>query len=211
MHVLLTDRLSCPRCGPEFGLILLAERMDDRRVLAGRMGCPNCRDRFPVSRGFGDLRAPPRAELSEAGGLPAAEPEATERLQALLAVAEGPGNLVLAGPVAAHAAGLADRVPELEVVAVSPALRDDPERAGVSRLVSRPGLPFFSGTFRGAALSGDASDALLEEAARVLAPGARLVVFDAPPDARARAEAGGLRVLLDDPSERVVVGARENR
>ena len=24
MHLFLTDRLSCPRCGPEFGLILLA-------------------------------------------------------------------------------------------------------------------------------------------------------------------------------------------
>ena len=27
-------RLTCPRCGPAFGLILLAERVDARRVVA---------------------------------------------------------------------------------------------------------------------------------------------------------------------------------
>ena len=30
MQLLLTDRLSCPRCGPGFGLILLADRLADR-------------------------------------------------------------------------------------------------------------------------------------------------------------------------------------
>ena len=57
MHLLLTDRLTCPRCGPSFGLILLADRMNDRRVVDGVLGCPNCRDGFPVRDGFGDLRA----------------------------------------------------------------------------------------------------------------------------------------------------------
>ncbi|MBW3533907.1 MAG: hypothetical protein KY453_01605 [Gemmatimonadetes bacterium] len=121
MNVLLTDRLSCPRCGPEFGLILLAERTEKRRVLEGRMGCPNCRDRFPVSRGFGDLRAPPRSALPPVESLDAPPAEATERLRALLGVAEGPGNLALVGPVVAHAAGLAQRTPETEVVAVDAA------------------------------------------------------------------------------------------
>lgn len=211
MHVLLTDRLSCPRCGPDFGLILLAESTRERRVLEGRMGCPNCRDRFPVHDGFGDLRAPPRSELTADAPPDPPDAEATERLRALLGVAEGPGNLALVGDLAIHADGLAERTPEVEVVAVSPALQGLPERPGVSRVVARPGLPFFSRTFRGVALAADAVDAFLAEAARVAAPGARVVVLDAPEATRERLESAGLRVLLDDPSERVVVGVRETR
>ena len=64
MHLLLTDRLTCPRCGPEFGLVLLADRLEDRRVLEGALGCPNCRDRYPVRDGFGDLRPPPRTDIA---------------------------------------------------------------------------------------------------------------------------------------------------
>ena len=43
MHILLTDTLTCPRCGPDFGLILLAERIEGRRVMDGHLGCANCR------------------------------------------------------------------------------------------------------------------------------------------------------------------------
>ena len=62
MNVDLIDHLVCPRCGPPNGLLLLAHEVRDRRVLEGEFGCPNCRDRFPVSGGFGDLRPPPRGE-----------------------------------------------------------------------------------------------------------------------------------------------------
>lgn len=51
MHLLLTDILSCPRCGPEFGLILLADRIEARRVLAGILGCANCRSKYPIREG----------------------------------------------------------------------------------------------------------------------------------------------------------------
>ena len=60
MNVVLTDHLVCPRCGPPFGLVLLARDVRDRRVRQGEFGCPNCRDRFPVEGGFADLRPPPR-------------------------------------------------------------------------------------------------------------------------------------------------------
>lgn len=60
MNVVLTDHLVCPRCGPPFGLVLLAHEVRDRRIKRGDFGCANCRDRFPVEDGFGDLRPPPR-------------------------------------------------------------------------------------------------------------------------------------------------------
>lgn len=60
MNAVLVDHLVCPRCGPPNGLVLLAHDVRDRRVHEGEFGCPNCRDRFPVEGGFGDLRPPPR-------------------------------------------------------------------------------------------------------------------------------------------------------
>ena len=77
MQLLLTDRLACPRCGPGFGLVLLADRMVDRRVHEGTLGCPNCRDSFTVHAGFADLRAPPRGALQPglAGPDPARTPD----------------------------------------------------------------------------------------------------------------------------------------
>jgi hypothetical protein len=199
VHLLLVDRLICPRCGPPFGLVLLADRVVERRVLGGWLGCPNCRDRFPVTEGFGDLRAPPRKELSAVeSSVEQPTAEATLVLAALLAVAEGPGHVALIGPVAGHARALASLIPELEVAAVTPALRDEAEEAGVSRMVSGPGLPFHSGSLRAVALSGEGSEALLEEAARAVVPSGRVVLSGASPSAPEKARASGLHVLLHD-------------
>ncbi len=72
MHILLTDVLSCPRCGPAHGLILLADRIAERRVLEGILGCPNCRARYAIAGGFADLRRP----IDEAAAQDAAAAEA---------------------------------------------------------------------------------------------------------------------------------------
>jgi uncharacterized protein YbaR (Trm112 family) len=197
VHLLLVDRLICPRCGPAFGLVLLADRVAERRVLSGSLGCPNCRDRFPVRNGFGDLRAPPRKELAAPTGLPV-EPaaEETTRLAALLGVAEGPAHVALVGPIALHASALSSLVPELEVAAVTAALRSEAEKVGVSRMVSAPRLAFQSSSMRGIALSGEDAEGLLEEGARVVAPSGRVVLYGAGEGSGARAAEVGLRVLL---------------
>jgi uncharacterized protein YbaR (Trm112 family) len=219
MHLLLTDRLSCPRCGPEFGLILLAHEVRDRRILSGDFGCANCRETYPVEDGFGDLRAPPRAPLAELleekgvsspdppGGSPSGRgDEEALRLAALMGVTQGPGTLLLEGPAASHAGAVAGRVGGVEVVALSPALRWDPEAEGVSRMVAGPGLPFFSASLRAVLLSGRAEDRTLDESARVLIPGGRVVVLDAPPGTGGRLEGAGIRIVLEQ--EGVLVGER---
>lgn len=157
MHLRLTDRLTCPRCGPRFGLILLADRVSDQHVLEGRLGCSNCRDTFPVHEGFGDLRAPPRGALGpgRAGGPGAVDPGEGERVTALLGVPEGPGTLALVGAVARHAEQVAAGVEGVEVVAVDPDLAGWPEAPHVSRMTARPGLPFFDRTLRGVAVDGE--------------------------------------------------------
>jgi len=219
MHLFLTDRLSCPRCGPGFGLILLARDVRERRVLQGDLGCPNCRETYPVEDGFGDLRSPPRKPFSEGGsreeeramgedgeGAGAGSHEAAVRMAALLGVTEGPGTLLVKGPAASLAGGLAALVGGVEVVAMDPSLRFSAEEEGVSRMVARPGLPFFSGSLRGVLLSGAMEDHDIREAVRVLVPRGRVAVMGAPPEARSRLEEEGTRILLHE--EGVVVGER---
>lgn len=208
MHLLLTDRLLCPRCGPGFGLILLAREIRDRRVLEGTLGCSNCRDQYPIREGVGDLREAPRSTLdlpSEADGpRPEVEGPAALRLAALLGVTEGPGTLLLEGASARHAKGVADLIGKVEVVAMSREVTGREEEEGVSRLVAGSRYPFFSGSFRGVALGRADAARDLAEAVRVAAPGGRVVVLEAGhvggPDLREL----GLTVVLEEDG--VLVG-----
>lgn len=201
MHLLLTDRLTCPRCGPSFGLILLADRMVDRRVHDGTLGCPNCRDSFSVSGGFADLRAPPRGDLG--AGRAGADPRrgagagdaSVERIVALLGIHRGPGTVVLVGRPARFAHAVAAAVDDLQAVAVDPDTRRWSEAPSVSRMASAPGLPFFSRMLRGAVVDGGLGPSFIFEGARVVAPRSRVVVLDAPDDASSVLEEAGLDVL----------------
>lgn len=213
MHLLLTDRLTCPRCGPTFGLILLADRMTDRRVHEGTLGCPNCRDTFSVDSGFADLRAPPRGPLpkgragadpraagegaeSSGAGLSDGDPRgASERLVALLGIHRGPGTVAFTGSAARHAATVARLVDDLDAVAVDADTVGWSEAPGVSRIVASPGLPFYSGTLRGAVVDAEAGPGLVFEGARVVAPRSRVVVVRAAHDTVEVLEEAGLEVM----------------
>lgn len=198
MHVALTDILTCPRCGPRFGLVLLAHETRERRVLHGWLGCPNCRDRWLVHSGFGEFRTPlggdppPPAEPMD---LAAADPQEAVRIAALLGVTEGHGHILIAGPAAVHAEGVARLIEDLEVIALNPQLAALPESSGVNRMASAATLPFHDAKLRGAWLSGETAQSLLDEGMRVLAPPGRIVLEPAPHDAEERLSAEGLRVL----------------
>ncbi len=208
MHFLLTDRLTCPRCGPEFGLILLAHELEDRRVREGVLGCPNCRDQFQIRAGFGDLRAPPRRELEVGlagafGGHDAAE---AQRIAALIGVTRGPGTVALVGGVAGHGPAISLLTEDLLIVGVDSDLSSWPDDPSWSRIVARPGLPFFSRTLRGVALDGRLDRRWIDEAARVVAPMSRLVVTDAADETSAWLEDAGLKVMAAE--EKTVVATR---
>ncbi|HVG45212.1 MAG TPA: Trm112 family protein [Longimicrobium sp.] len=200
MHILLTDILSCPRCGPEFGLVLLADRVEERRVLEGRLGCPNCREQYPVRGGMLDARlsaAPPVETGGSADADTVDNAGAAVRLAALLGLADARGTVLVAGPGAALAAEVAALVPELEVVALAAEPVEGEEQPGVSRIAAGAGLPFRARTLRGVALTGGADPALLAEAVRVLQPGARLVVERAPAGAAELLSGLGAQVMLE--------------
>jgi len=210
VHLLLTDRLTCPRCGPTFGLILLASRIGDRVVSEGRLGCPNCRDAFPIEGGFVDLREPPRGELREGlAGDPearAGDAEQAERLVALLGIVVGPGTVALVGEPARHASALTATAEEIHVVGIDPDLRRWAEAPRVSRVVAEPGLPFFSATLRAVAVDGRLGSGWLQEAARSVARGGRVVVTHADEGTEDALRAAGLTVLAADAG--TVVAAR---
>jgi uncharacterized protein YbaR (Trm112 family) len=207
MYILTTDVLSCPRCGPEFGLILLAERTESRRVLEGVVACANCRERYPIRGGFADLRvAGASGAAAEGGREPAGEADARAfRLLALLGITEGPALALLVGRAAELAPRLAARVEHLEVIAADAALASEPERPGVTRIAVGRRLPFYDRSLRGVVLSDGAPDTLLVEGARVLAPLGRLVLEGAPAGARARVEELGLKPLAEEGGVLVAV------
>lgn len=211
MQLLLTDRLTCPRCGPTFGLILRADRLAERRVHDGVLGCPNCRDQYRISGGFADLRPPPRGALApgRAGPDPSASGGASEddaRVVALLGIVGGPGTVALVGVAARHARAVAEAGPELLVVALDADAEGWADAPGVSRAVTGAALPFYSGTLRGVVVDGGLGPAVVTDAARAVAPRARVVVTRATQEAAEALRASGLRVLASDAE--TIVAAR---
>jgi len=200
VHLLLTDHLCCPRCGPDFGLILRADRIESRVVLDGVLGCPNCRDSFSIAHGFADLRAPPRGELDAGlvGGPAEPRREEVERLVALLGVVGGPGAVVLVGHPARLSSGVAGALPESQVVGVDPDLRLWAEAVGVSRLAAAPGLPLRTASARAIAIDGRLDVSWLTEAFRVALPRSRLVVTHAGDETASRLRDAGLVVLAEE-------------
>ncbi|HEX2166820.1 MAG TPA: Trm112 family protein, partial [Longimicrobiales bacterium] len=191
MHILLTDILTCPRCGPAFGLILLADRAEERRVLEGVLGCSNCREKYPVRDGVVDFGVTPEAVA------PADDPVAAERLAAIMGVAEGPAFLLLVGPATGHAAAIAGMIAEVEVLTIG-ALANGDERPGINRIYAgAPQLPIASGKVAAVALTGDGVGALLDEAARVVSPLGRLVLDPVPADAAERLKRHGMRIAAE--------------
>jgi uncharacterized protein YbaR (Trm112 family) len=209
--IVLTDVLCCPRCGPEFGLIVLADRLEQRRILAGRLGCPNCREAFAIRGGVADLRFPSVAVEAREEPVPASPAGVEEeevgalRIAALLGLTSGPGLVVLLGEPALVAGAVARLVPEISVAAAGLHVSELAEQGAVSRLLITDRLPFRTGSVRGVAV-GRGSSTSLAEAMRVVARGGRIVVEGAPNEPIEPLRAAGFEVLLEQDG--VVVAMR---
>lgn len=204
MHIILTDILICPRCGPEFGLVVLADEMTDRRIESGQLGCSNCRTFYPVQHGVPDLTG--GSEAVEAAPRAAEDvEEAAYRAGALLGVGGGPSNLFLGGHDVAVAHRLAQILPDTLVVATA---AEHGAQGPASLLRHGAMLPFRDRSLRGVALAGKAADRLLEEGLRTLLPAARLVLDPAPADALERLETAGAELLLNEESVMVACPGR---
>ena len=205
MHVLVADRLTCSRCGPEFGLILRADQTHDRRVTEGVLGCPNCRDQYPITDGFGDLRAPPRSELPKglAGDPVIRTQDESEYLLPLLGITRGPATVLLIGGPTELGPGLAALLDDIHVVGADADLARWPTDPSWSRIVSYPGIPLFSRSLRGVVIDGRLDRHWFEEAARVITPMSRVVVVNAVTTTSKWLQAARLSIMANE-SGRVV-------
>lgn len=202
MQIVLTDVLTCPRCGPDFGLVVLADRLAERRVVQGSLGCANCREMYPIDQGLADLRFPPgpRPDPRTVDVTAEAEersPEEALRLAALLGVTGGPGLILLVGSSTRLAAELVGIVPDIGIVAAGPDMAGREDVPGINRIQVESGLPLRSRSVRGVAVAVPDPEAYLAEAVRVLLPGGRIVIEPAPAETGDRLRAMSLNVLLE--------------
>lgn len=193
MYITVTDILTCPRCGPDWGLIVLADRLEARQVVEGRLGCANCRGEYPIQGGTADLRL---AEGGDAGAGPVEDDaERAFRTAALLGVGEHPGRVVVAGAAPAFVRRVAELLPNASVIGASRA-RPDPAEGPMDWIVYRDALPVRTGSLRALAVVGGAGPGELAEAARALAPHARLVLDPATEEELQELSENGFQTLL---------------
>ena len=204
MHIVLTDLLACPFCGEAHGLIVRADRIAERHVLEGALGCPDCRRLFPIRNGIAHFIDADSAPDPGPGQGPAADGEEPIRIAALLGLDRARGFVLLTGPAACHAVAVARLAEGAEIVAANlEGGADAPDP--VSRIWIGSTLPFGPALLRGIWLAGPYADSLLEAAARALHPTGRLVLEPAPADAESRLPPG-FRVIAR--RDRTLVCAR---
>ncbi len=211
MHILLTDILTCPRCGPEFGLIVLADRIEDRQVREGQLGCANCRLTYAIERGAGDLRVDGGDTLPLEGGSTSDDHDRTFRAAALLGQASANASLLVVEQDGRRAGEVAGIFPDAHVIGITLGRppEEQPTAGYLSRVRGGRRLPFRDQSVRGAAVFGNPSTELMEEIGRVLMKGARMVVDEATDATAATIQELGLELLLNQ--DRVVVAVSSGR
>jgi uncharacterized protein YbaR (Trm112 family) len=167
MFIELTDHLRCPADHEESYLVLLPDRMEDRSVREGRLGCPVCGRTYALVEGVldlgGEVPQPPPATLLE-----------PEPLTALVGLSGPGGYLVLVGTPAARWREVAELNPGVGLVAVNPG-PDVADAPGIS--VLRGGsLPLKSRSMRGVVLGSPygSDPRWVADGARAVLPGLRV-------------------------------------
>lgn len=193
MHIDLIELFRCPRPHEESWLVASFDRMSERHVVEGRLGCPVCRAEFPIERGVlrfdrmkeaaGGPAAPDGAPVASMAGADSTRPDGAGedeslRLAALLGLMDAGGVVILSGSWGRYAARIAPMTEDIHLVLHDP---DTPPVAGdsgrVSAIISPGRLPVAAGSLRGVALDSVAAGlALMEGAVRALRPKGRLVV-----------------------------------
>jgi uncharacterized protein YbaR (Trm112 family) len=165
MHIALVDVLRCPNVHEESWLVASIERMDDREIIEGALGCPICEAEYPVRSGTVHISAADRAEAT------AVDEETAVRIAALLDLTDARNVALLHGRWASQAT-LIQSVSPARLMALNGASETDDVR-GLSGVVSAT-APFASGALHGAVLDDHATPELAASVARALKAGGRL-------------------------------------
>lgn len=213
MHILVTDVVTCPRCGPDFGLIVLADRIEDRHVLEGWLGCANCREQYRVRGGVADLRwgdaaaEEPESEQGTPGGQPD-EADRALRIAALLGITGAASPVVMVTPDAALVAAVQAHLPDTGVIGLSTGTPGRGGGVGMGWLLASGAIPVRSRSLGGVVLASPTPAALIADALRSLSRGARLVIDPAPEGTAATLVDEGAEVLLEQDQVAVAFDPR---
>ncbi len=216
MHIEMIDTLRCPSTHEDSWLVGAFDRLVDREVIAGRLGCPVCGATYEISNGVvdfdGDDESRSDPHRRDAGRISAVGADDAIRLAAMLDLASPGGLVVLEGAWSAAGEMLASFIDARLLVMNPPPSHS--ERSPLSALRSRHTIPVAAGSCRGIALyCGGHAEVLARTAVDALRPGGRLVApadTPMPMDARelARDDRWWVAERSSPPPALVTLGVR---
>jgi hypothetical protein len=168
MFIELTEYLRCAGGHGDEYLVLTPDKMVERTVVFGTLGCPICKREFRIENKvaiFGEAESVPASTID----LPAGNVHALLNLS-------GPGGYVaLVGSGATLAPSLSDLFEDVHLIGVNAPASVTPTDA--MSLVTGELVPLRSQVARGVVLGAEQKTAQIEDAARVLLKGLRMVVL----------------------------------
>lgn len=168
MFIETIDLLRCPSEHEETWLVAAFTRMEGRFVTDGTLGCPICNASFPIEKGIADFRSE-RITPARKTSMPA-DPEEAMRVAAFLNLVRQGATVVLDGEEARHAVDVAN-ITRCRVIALNPAL-DIPDTELTSTILCDSRVPLATASLDGI---GATNQAVVDDSARILKPGGRLV------------------------------------
>lgn len=184
MFIELLDLLRCPRPHDDTWLVASFQKVNNRFVESGTLGCPICAAQYPIADGVADFTAgiaSPSCDDQRAGASHVREELAT-RAGAFLDATE-PGATIVLGGVWAYAAPALAEMSQVRVIALNPP-RDLSEAASVGLVRVAAEIPLAAESCRGAAVDAWFNARIVAAAVRVVRQGGRVVGPAAlpPPD-----------------------------
>ena len=178
MFIEVVDAFRCPRPHELQWLVASADRLEDRDILTGELGCPVCGARYPIVDGIADFRsAGARTPVPVApAAMPSERSDRAIRAAALLGLTEPGGVVVLAGGWGDAAHDVSALIDGIHVLAVDP-LGAVSSGFGVSVARAPDILPMRPESIRAIALDDAHADpSFLESSVAALRPSGRLLV-----------------------------------
>lgn len=213
MRLDLTEVLTCPDCGPEFGLIAFVDRLEEGYVVSGRLDCPQCEARHVIHGRVLTLASTPvvastgRESSPEDANAPVDASAQSDLAVALLGTPPPAGPVLVAG----CAPGVADRVAAATGAAVVEYRTTRRPRPATGRCsvvealsIGAARLPIRTGSLAAVVL-GEIATVGAREASRVLREAGRAVRLAPASGTAPWTEAPGLDVLAADPRALVAV------
>ncbi|MDP1857736.1 MAG: hypothetical protein Q8K82_03650 [Gemmatimonadaceae bacterium] len=206
MFIELVDSLRCPRVHEDTWLVASVTCFDGRFIVEGSLGCPVCRQQYPVQRGVVDFTdhagesrgargsaphsdpgcARPADLGADAGAAPRAQPlsppldDLVMRAAALLGLDDAGGVVLLGGRCGELAAAL-EALSPARALLLNPG-PGVPLGAGFSAIRTDGAVPLAVGSVRGALVDETSSRReMLDGIVRALRPSGRLVAPAATP------------------------------